>query len=214
MEPTKGMDLRKWKSQDALKRAFWKLLEEIGYCKINVRNITTASELNPKTFYRNYENMEALMKEALQDLFAEVASPFASFSDPNAEIDPDLFEKCTYEYIKIVKNEQNRLRLVFENHLEGFAQDVWKQMYVITAPDFVVLGPGASPILSDRTSLDLFSNYTAFGTWAHLEWTLRHADLPVEDLLPRTMDAYSAYLYNYYVGYRIGERFTTAKTTH
>ena len=214
IDETKGLDLRKWKSREALKRSFWQLLEEVGYDKINVRSIAAASELNPKTFYRNYENMDALRDDALLDLFSLVSSPFSTFGAPDAVIGPDLFEECTRAYIEIVKEEQNRLRLVFDNHLEGFAQNVWKQLYTITAPDYVILGPNASPVLSDPDALDLYSNYTAFGTWAHLEWTLRHVDFSMEELLPRTMDAYSAYLYNYYVGYRIGDRFRMPETTH
>lgn len=208
MEESNTLDLRKWKSRDALKHAFWQLLEEVGYSKINVRNITEASGLNRKTFYRNYFDMTELMKEAFQDLFHEVSQPYFLFSDQN-KIVPDLFDQCTRNYIRLIQKERRRLSLIFTNHLEGFAQEVWKHMYTLSAPDYVMPGSDPAAFLSDPCSLDLYSNYSAFGTWAHLEWVIRYADLPAEELLSRTMVVYSTHLYNYYVAYRIGERFQT-----
>jgi AcrR family transcriptional regulator len=209
-----NLDLRKWKSQDYLKRSFWRLLEKNGYAKITIKDISEDSGLNRKTFYRNYENIEELMRASFFDLFAELSMPYACFQEKE-QITPDLFSQCTLSYIRFIQKEQTRFRLIFKNHLEGFAQVIWKEMFTVSAQDFVMLGPSHAPILADACTLDLYANYAAFSAWGNLEWVLRHVDQPAEELLALTMKACSAYLYNYYVSYQIGRCFTApSETTH
>lgn len=200
------LDLRKQKSQDALKKAFWQVLETSGYDKLSIKHVTDLSGLNRKTFYRNYESMESLIIAAFLDLFIELEKPYAPLAK-KATFEADLFASCTQDYILNIKQEKKRLRLIFDNHLEGFAQTACKQLFQATAPFFVNTEGIPTNIFDNEREVDLYTNFLVFSSWGSLEWVLRHVDLPLDILLKETMDAFSTYLYNYYVSYRLGERF-------
>lgn len=206
MEQTKTMDLRKWKSQDALKRSFWQLLLADGYAKLTVRNMTEVSGLNRKTFYRNYADMEALMKAAFFDLFVDIASPYSYFRDRRKAADGE-FADCTREYITRILANRDLFLAIYQNHLEGYALEVWKKIFSLATPHYTVLGNEEHSFLEDADSIDLFTNFYTYSTFGHLEWIIRNPDEDIELLLKKTMDTYASFLHTYYVSYGIDKHW-------
>jgi AcrR family transcriptional regulator len=71
------VDLRIVKSRRAIKRAFFALMDEIGFSKISVRKIIDRAEINRSTFYAHYHDKFDLLDQ-LED---EVLSGFREIAN-------------------------------------------------------------------------------------------------------------------------------------
>ena len=70
-------DLRKRKSKESLRAAFWRVLETKPYNQISISDITRTAGLNRKTFYTNYQNLDELLNDCLERLFRKLYVPIA-----------------------------------------------------------------------------------------------------------------------------------------
>ncbi len=213
MEETKSLDLRKVKSQETLKHAFWQLLEHIGYSKINVRNISEEANLNRKTFYRNYPNIETLMLHALSDLIVNVAGPYQHFLGQATVMDGE-FEQTTREYILRVQQNKHQFRLIFQNQLEASALKIWKSIYCYTTTHYPLLGPNVTTIPETDIAFPLLTNYLSYSAFAHLEWLVRYADDDTDTLVRKSMESYASYLHAFYIFYGLSSHVPVPDITH
>ena len=205
----KNLVLRKWKSQDALKRTFWQLLLSDGYAKLTVRNITEASGLNRKTFYRNYADLNSLMKAAFFDLFVDVTMPYSYFRDRKKAAEGE-FADCTREYISRILAKKELFLAIFQNRLEGYALDVWKHIFSLATPHYTVLGNTDLDFLGNESTVDLFTNFFSYTVFGHLAWVTRNPQEDIDILLKKTMDTYASFLHTYYVSYGIDKHQLSA----
>lgn len=192
-------DLRKKKSQNMLKKALLALLEEKPYDQITITDVTRQSQLNRKTFYSNYEEMDELLKDCLKDFLAEMLKPFyridAFRPASEAEGIPYGFSECVQDYTHFILAHQDFLRLILKRRLDGFVLSVWKtSLSSLEKPADPSLSGFYRNVAADAVNRDLYYNYSIHSHWGNLIWILDHADLPVEELIARSLAVYQTYL--------------------
>ena len=77
-------DIRVQRTQRALRQAFMDLINEHGYEAISVRAITQRANVGYKTFYRHYQDKEALLYAILGDLLLEGQAVLLPPTSPQA----------------------------------------------------------------------------------------------------------------------------------
>ncbi|MCR4896008.1 MAG: TetR/AcrR family transcriptional regulator [Lachnospiraceae bacterium] len=65
---TKTEDKRVIRTKQAIRDAFWTLLEERNFEKISVSDLADRAGINRKTFYAYYDSLDALVEEVEDDL--------------------------------------------------------------------------------------------------------------------------------------------------
>lgn len=191
-------DLRKKKSRGMLKKALLALLEEKPYDQITITDVTRQSQLNRKTFYSNYEEMDDLLKDCLRDFLSEMLKPF--FQIDRFHPDPKTtasygFPECVRDYTYFILEHQDFLRLILKRRLDGFALNVWKDfLFSNQERSHSALSDPYQRLARDRVNQDLYYNYSVHSHWGNLIWILDHADLPAEELIARSLTVYQTYL--------------------
>lgn len=179
-------DLRRRKSKELLKNAFWIVLETKKYTQISIKDIVEEAGVNRKTFSSNYDSIDILMESCIEDLFQQLLLYF-EYRHPDGS--PD-FSRSTYEYTRFALDNQHRLRLIFSNQLDGVALHIWKKIMIASSP--------SPAFLSSESALryDLYLNYSIYCCWGNLLWVLDHADLPLDKLVKEALDVYHIFLKN------------------
>ncbi len=74
-------------AKEVLEETFWNMLETMPYEKITVRELTKQAGVNINTFYYHFENMENLVKEAINDfkIFDWIRSVFSLLGETHPE---------------------------------------------------------------------------------------------------------------------------------
>lgn len=182
-------DLRKIKSRDMLKKAFWTVLEHKKYTSITIKDIVESAGLNRKTFNAHYIDLDALRDDCIHELFIQLSACFQDYPE-NGSID---FALSTRNYIRFALDHRKQLQLIFDNNLDGVALHFWKY------------GNHSLPSHFCDGSIrhDLYANYAIYSCWGNLLWVLKYADeLPFETLVEEALLVYRSYLENYYILYK------------
>ncbi|MCI8514300.1 MAG: TetR/AcrR family transcriptional regulator [Lachnospiraceae bacterium] len=194
-------DLRKKKSREMLKKAFLTLLEEKPYDQITITDVAKQSQLNRKTFYSNYEEMDDLLKDCLNDFLIEMLKPFflvnPTLPSPKTSADiPYGFLECVRDYTYFILANQDFLRLILKRRLDGFVLSVWKDSLLSPEKQARSFFPRdyRPDVTWDAANRDLYYNYSIHSHWGNLIWILDHADLPAETLISRSLTVYQTYL--------------------
>lgn len=175
-------DLRKIKSKELLKDAFWRVLASKKYAQIFIKDIVEEAGINRKTFTAHYDSVDALMRDCVEELIQKLLLHF----DPehqNAIVD---FSYSTQEYTRFALDNREHLQLVFSNQLDSIALHVWKKHLVTANPHS----------LESSLRNDLYLNYSMYCCWGNLLWVLEHADLPLDTLVSEALDVYRIFLQN------------------
>ncbi|HYF65605.1 MAG TPA: TetR family transcriptional regulator [Herpetosiphonaceae bacterium] len=77
-------DIRVQRTQRALRQAFMDLINEHSYEEISVRAITQRANVGYKTFYRHFQDKEALLYAILGDILQEGQTVFLPPTSPQA----------------------------------------------------------------------------------------------------------------------------------
>ena len=200
-------DLRKIKSKELLKEAFWRVLEKKLYTQIFIKDVAEEAGVNRKTFTSHYENVDALMRDCIGGLFDQLRLFFA-YRHPDGS--PD-FARSTREYTRFALKNRQRLQLVFHNRLDSVALHLWKEAMIVPETSSIIfptpapnLYPAALPEATAADNAlrhDLYLNYAIYSCWGNLLWVLEHADLPEEKLVGEALDVFRIYLKDYYSYY-------------
>lgn len=188
-------DLRKRKSKEMLKNAFWRVLEKKKYTQIYMKDVTDEAGVNRKTFNSNYESMDDLMTDCIGELIHQMRRSF-SYRRSDGSTD---FAHSTREYTRFALENRHRLQLVFANQLDSVALHLWKKSLIT---------PGilpTTPPTDNELRHDLYLNYAIYSCWGNLLWVLDHADLPLDKLVDEALDVYRTYLKDYYLLYETPE---------
>lgn len=70
-----NLDRRSRKTRNAIKSAFWELLQSQRFDKIAIRDITEAADINRSTFYLHYYDKYDLLQQAINDLLNQFSQP-------------------------------------------------------------------------------------------------------------------------------------------
>ena len=169
-------DLRKIKSKELLKDAFWHVLESKPYAQIFIKDVVDEAGVNRKTFTAHYDSVDALMRECVEELIQKLLLCF----DPEHRNHIIDFSYATREYTRFALNNRKHLQLIFSNQLDSIALHMWKR-YLTTAE--------GNTFDSDLRH-DLYMNYSTYCCWGNLLWVLEHAELPLDTLVGEALDVY------------------------
>ena len=87
-------------TKTAIRRTFFELLEEKDFDKISVREICQRADINRSTFYRHYDDINALMKS--------IEAEFVSDIDNQIErMDPEVFDAVLVGLFDIVRDNSD-----------------------------------------------------------------------------------------------------------
>lgn len=87
-------------TKTAIRRTFFELLEEKAFDKISVREICQRADINRSTFYRHYDDINALMKS--------IEAEFVSDIDNQIErMDPEVFDAVLVGLFDIVRDNSD-----------------------------------------------------------------------------------------------------------
>ena len=175
-------DLRKIKSKELLKEAFWRVLESKKYAQIFIKDVTEEAGVNRKTFTAHYESVDALMRDCVEELVQQLLLHFHTGPrDGNFD-----FSHSTHEYTRFALANRKHLQLIFSNQLDSVALHMWKKYLITSRP---------APSEGDLR-YDLYLNYTMYCCWGNLLWVLDHADLPLDTLVNEALDVYRMFSKN------------------
>ena len=169
-------DLRKTKSKELLKNAFWRVLAAKRYSQIFIKDIVEEAGINRKTFTAHYDSVDALMRDCVEELIQKLLLQFAT---QNTEAIVD-FSYATREYTRFALENREPLQLIFSNQLDSVALHMWRKYLDVSNLDD----------LENPLRTDLYRNYSMYCCWGNLLWVLDHADLPLDTLVNEALDVY------------------------
>ena len=175
-------DLRKIKSKDLLKNAFWHVLAKKNYAHIYIKDIVEEAGINRKTFVAHYDSVDTLMRECVGELISKLLLQFYPTQD---KIIVD-FSYSTRKYTQFALENKEQLQLIFSNHLDSVALHMWKQHLLSNSL------PSTTPQEDLRS--DLLLNYTMYCCWGNLLWVLDHTHLPLDTLVSEALDVYQFFI--------------------
>ncbi|MEX0733246.1 MAG: TetR/AcrR family transcriptional regulator [Steroidobacteraceae bacterium] len=126
MQPLAALNPRALRSRERLKRAARELLNERGYSKLRVQDVTARAGVASGLFYRYFHDLREIVEEISRDFFAELL----------VGVDPDKASEHRYDWI--FDNLSNVVRRFAQNPgilacLFGLAGDyaefdqIWKE---------------------------------------------------------------------------------------
>ena len=86
----KKEDLRVIKTKQLIKDCFLELIEEKGYSKVTITDITKKAMINRNTFYLHYVDKEDLIDTLIFEAYKEKESKKGSIQEPNAGSDAEV----------------------------------------------------------------------------------------------------------------------------
>jgi len=173
MPETSKSDLRVKKTKKAIRKAFEDMICEMDFDEISVKELTIRAQINRKTFYLHYEDMNALLKE-LQD---EIADTFVS-------------KEVSYKSLSDIKN---LIRLYFESASKW--SYLWERIfcsgsyehigYYINQKimDYRRLTNRGSFGMDELSENLVFAYYGANSTVLYRQWVADGKKMPLEKLI-------------------------------
>ena len=171
-------DLRKIKSKELLKDAFWRTLSQKKYAQIFIKDIVEEAGVNRKTFTAHYDSVDKLMRECIDELIRKMLLQFDP-TQTNTIID---FSYSTREYTRFALENREHLKLIFTNQLDSVALHVWK--------NYLLDSNKHNDTAANDLRNSLYLNYSMYCCWGNLLWVLDHADLPLDTLVSEALDVY------------------------
>ena len=140
-------DLRVVRTRQAIRNAFFELLEEKGFEAITVKDITTRATINRATFYAHYDDkfalMNALEEEMMQELnnitTENIPALIKLIEDDNNKIETSPIAVATLTYIGQNRTFMKALlgphgNIAFQLRLKDF---IWKAIFANDAHPFI-----------------------------------------------------------------------------
>lgn len=138
MKKAASIDLRVMKSQRAIRRAFWKLMEEGGFHNVTVARIINLAEMNRSTFYAHYSDKYDLLDNMENELLSGVMritleAPAAGGA--NVTVDQDAFIPYIMLMLEYFKENGTHFILLsgedgdpaFRSKLNQTIETIWKE---------------------------------------------------------------------------------------
>ena len=124
-------DLRFIKSEENIKNTFKKMIEEMNYEDITISELTKRANINRKTFYCHYKNLDDLLKSIQTEIITEYAERKKDYNlfDNLYEITKlfYLFSEEQGKYYEVITSSTNytyiRNQMVNKNWSEDFLKD-------------------------------------------------------------------------------------------
>jgi AcrR family transcriptional regulator len=165
------LDARIKRSRQLLREALVSLIEEKGYERLTVRDITERATVNRSTFYQHYRDKEDLLRLTGEEVFEELRSSFEENEKVPEERDTSptlvrMFEHFAQngDFYRVMLSEQGFPH--FQFYLEKVMRDILLQRKDHLQPQ----GEWAVPF-------DFFLHYISSANTGMVAWWLRN-DMP------------------------------------
>lgn len=113
------LDLRIKRTQSAIKNSFFKLICEIGFEKISVKNLTEDAMISRNTFYLHYNDKYDLLKkicnEMIRNLFFRVGKQLRRVQKENDVLTFDDIAFILSIGLKAIDEERNKYKILFSS---------------------------------------------------------------------------------------------------
>lgn len=113
------MDLRMYKTQNAINEAFYELRRKLPLEKIRVNELCALAQINKSTFYRHYLDVFDLSDHLERELIGKVTSRFSSADALYS--DPELFVTGLRCAIQPYREE---ILILFDGRIRNFAERI------------------------------------------------------------------------------------------
>lgn len=152
---TKKIDLRILKTKEAIKNTFTKMLLEMPYDKITIKELCERALINRKTFYLHYSSIDDLLEEFQNELTSEyfekikdydhiqnvdkIIETFFTFSEEKGKV----YEKinCNSNYNYIQKQTTNKLSIKSQDNFKSIQKfDEATQNIILAFINSAILG--------------------------------------------------------------------------
>ena len=173
MVKKKKEDLRVRKTREAIRNAFKEMVCEMDLNQISIKELTYRAQINRKTFYLHYPNLEAVLTE-LED---EIAAIFIrrQVSYANLQDIKDL--------IRLFFESAANIPLLHERLLcHPSYRSVWGRINEKVMRYRIQTNRGAFDLEEYKENL-VFAYYGANSAILYRQWVLDGKKLPLEDLI-------------------------------
>ena len=109
---TRTLDRRQRKTRTAIQNALLALLREKSIDSITISELTELADVNRKTFYNHYANLQQVRSELEQQYIDLFFSYVRETPETNETGDPTWFIHCL---VRLIWDQPERARLIFES---------------------------------------------------------------------------------------------------
>ncbi len=138
------MDKRVLKSKSALRKAFLTILAEEPNEKPLVKDVCELANVNKTTFYRHYEDIDALKDDTVNNVAALIIGDKSQLKSLDCHSDKlndwAVRSKLYADYVNALEPLRAELVLVLEQKMSALANDLYPGFYNETQLKFIVTG--------------------------------------------------------------------------
>ena len=173
MTNSKHEDLRIVKTKKAIRETFEKMICEMDYEEISIKELTARAEINRKTFYLHYQDLDELLCE-LQN---EIADTFIK-KETNYSSMTDIKNLIRLYFESTVHQSMLHERLICSGSYQKFRESVNKRiMEHRRETNRGIFGA------NDLSENFIFSFFGANTTLLYRQWVADGKKMPIEDAI-------------------------------
>ncbi len=166
-------DPRIARTEAAIREAFIRLVAEVGYARVTVKDICERADINRNTFYLHFADKDELMTRILQTILESQVAPIAAVSSHLSTASPEEVEVITTRLLELFKEEIVFYRIIFTDPaLQSYLQKLYE-----TAFTMISLG-------ADRPFSKVTLGYMIFGFFGVITEWLKRPTQEVSDIAP------------------------------
>lgn len=173
MVKKKKEDLRVRKTREAIRNAFKEMVCEMDLNQISIKELTYRAQINRKTFYLHYPNLEAVLTELedeIADIFIRRQVSYANLQDIK-------------DLIRLFFESAANMPLLHERLLcHPSYRSVWGRINEKVMHYRIQTNRGAFGLEEYKENL-VFAYYGANSAILYRQWVLDGKKLPLEDLI-------------------------------
>ena len=173
MVKKKKEDLRVRKTREAIRNAFKEMVCEMDLNQISIKELTYRAQINRKTFYLHYPNLEAVLTELedeIADIFIRRQVSYANLQDIK-------------DLIRLFFESAANMPLLHERLLcHPSYRSVWSRINEKVMRYRIQTNRGAFGLEEYKENL-VFAYYGANSAILYRQWVLDGKKLPLEDLI-------------------------------
>lgn len=186
-QPQKPLDRRQKKTRQAIQNALLTLMKEKPLNKITVSELAATADVNRKTFYNHYSNIQEVRDELDQEYIDRIFSLLKTAHE--MEQSPDM-ELLIESLVNALTEHPTRTRLLFESGEQLYLIERLKEL---TLPylEQRVMDPQTAAFLPYALDYTVYGMTALLNTWIHAEKPLPPQELSrlITDLLQASASA-------------------------
>ncbi|MCD7887708.1 MAG: TetR/AcrR family transcriptional regulator [Clostridiales bacterium] len=186
-QPQKPLDRRQKKTRQAIQNALLTLMKEKPLNKITVSELAATADVNRKTFYNHYSNIQEVRDELDQEYIDRIFSLLKTAHEMEQPPDMGLLIESL---VNALTEHPTRTRLLFESGEQLYLIERLKEL---TLPylEQRVMDPQTAAFLPYALDYTVYGMTALLNTWIHAEKPLPPQELSrlITDLLQASASA-------------------------